>query len=540
MAETTFPVSPGVTAREIDLSGPTRVSPSGVPAGVVGTSVRGPAFVPVTVATFQDFISVFGNSDGLKYGPITMREWLRNAGAGTFVRVLGAGDGTARTTAGSNQGKVARAGFVVGQELVQSNGQVGSNSDAGSAVAGSPGNLGRTYMLAAIMSASAGSSYLSDAGIQPNGDSRPVLRGVLMAPSGVIPALSHTLDDVGNMVPAANAAAYTSWGTGGNAGGNIGSVDINNSKQEFVLLLNGHKNNASYKNVITASFDPSVANYFVNVFNTDPLKVEDAGHVLYAHYDVDPALAVLTGTGVASSGTVFGGLEPLALLLTSSLDRDVGNGTSTTIGVANFENFEDRFEPAFSPFVVSQKFGGANKDLFRFYTLSDGLIGAGEFKITIENIAASSKTNNKFGTFDVLVRRFTDNDLNPAVVESFRGLSLDLTSDNYIAKRIGDQSIYYDFDASVGNQKIVVEGDYTNVSNFIRVELSSDLKNGRMDATALPTGFRGLYHLVTSGTSVTGGGSILTGTVSAVGVASSSIETDFIKQVVHVGRAVRG
>ena len=96
MAELTFPVSPGVITREIDLSGPTQIGPTGVPAGVIGTAVRGPAFVPVTVATFQDFISVFGNSDGKKFGPMAMREWLRNANAGTFVRVLGAGDGTAR------------------------------------------------------------------------------------------------------------------------------------------------------------------------------------------------------------------------------------------------------------------------------------------------------------------------------------------------------------------------------------------------------------------------------------------------------------
>ena len=49
MAELTFK-SPGVGTREIDLSGPTQAAPQGVPAGVIGTSLRGPAFVPVTVA----------------------------------------------------------------------------------------------------------------------------------------------------------------------------------------------------------------------------------------------------------------------------------------------------------------------------------------------------------------------------------------------------------------------------------------------------------------------------------------------------------
>ena len=39
----------GVTAREIDLSQPAGVSPSGIPAAVIGTSRTGPAFVPITV-----------------------------------------------------------------------------------------------------------------------------------------------------------------------------------------------------------------------------------------------------------------------------------------------------------------------------------------------------------------------------------------------------------------------------------------------------------------------------------------------------------
>ena len=75
MAELTFK-SPGVSTREIDLSGPTPLEPRGIPAGVIGTAVRGPAFVPTTVATFADFINKFGNTDGMKYGPLAMNVWL--------------------------------------------------------------------------------------------------------------------------------------------------------------------------------------------------------------------------------------------------------------------------------------------------------------------------------------------------------------------------------------------------------------------------------------------------------------------------------
>ena len=92
MPELTFK-SAGVSTREIDLSGPTPTGPTGVPAGIVGTSVEGPAFVPLTFANYGEFKLAFGSSDGSKFGPIAVNEWLKNAQAVTYVRVLGAGDG---------------------------------------------------------------------------------------------------------------------------------------------------------------------------------------------------------------------------------------------------------------------------------------------------------------------------------------------------------------------------------------------------------------------------------------------------------------
>ena len=59
MAETIL-TSPGVTTREIDLSGPANAPAFGVPAGVIGTANRGPAFVPVTFGSRQDFFAKFG------------------------------------------------------------------------------------------------------------------------------------------------------------------------------------------------------------------------------------------------------------------------------------------------------------------------------------------------------------------------------------------------------------------------------------------------------------------------------------------------
>jgi len=510
MAELTFK-SAGVSLREIDLSGPTAIGPTGTPAGVIGTALRGPAFVPITVATFQDFVANFGNSDGKKFGPMAVREWLTNAGSATYVRVLGAGDGKKRS---STDGDVTNAGFTVGEQQVQSNGIVGRNSynGANDIVNNSVGPLGRTYFLAALMSESNGSTVFSAPRIQTSTSAVPILRGVLMAASGVVLGLSASNLLVTNNTPATNKNGYLTFASSnGNAGSQIGTVVTASAKQEFALLINGLKNSDSYSNVITASFDPQAGNYFANLFNTDPTKIEESGHYLYAHYDVAPALASIVGTGVTTTvGTASGSF---ALLLTSSQPRALGlasNGT-TTLGIPDFESFTDRFQNSFSPWVVSQKFGGQNQNLFKFYARTDGAAATVEAKITIENIQASTNASNKYGTFDVVIRKFDDIDVQPVVLEAFRGLSLDPTSDRYIAKAIGDTNTYYDFDQPVGKQRLVVEGDYPNVSQYVYVELAQGLKDESIDPTALPVGFRGPYHLVLGGTTIGGGGNILTG-----------------------------
>ena len=89
MAEQTFR-SPGFFEQEIDLS-QRRSSPLGIPAGVIGTAERGPAFVPVTVGTFADFETRFGTLNSDRFGPYAVKEFLKHRNAVTFVRVLGAG-----------------------------------------------------------------------------------------------------------------------------------------------------------------------------------------------------------------------------------------------------------------------------------------------------------------------------------------------------------------------------------------------------------------------------------------------------------------
>ena len=487
--------SPGVSTREIDLTGPTAIAPQGTPAGVIGTANFGPAFVPVTLATYQDFVATFGDTDGEKFGPLAMNEWFKNARAGTYVRVLGVGDGLKRVAASSINsdgssvyaGAVKNAGFVVGGKLVnQTTGLLARNPYATNL-----GVPGRTYFLGAFMSESAGSTFFSSAGLVgptvtgTQTGAIPVLRGVLMAASGVNLALSSGSN--GN-IPSTIAGT-------GDGGSHIGNLNLLSSDQSFTLVLNGHVATSQYPNIVTASMSPASPNYFANVLNTDPTLAQQAGHYLYAHYDVYSQVAEVTGSGY-NIRTKTGNVELSAFLLTSSLARNVGSAT-----VPNFEGFADRYRTAFSPRVISQKFGGKNKNLFKFHALDDGASATFDFKISIENIK-KSKVDGGYGTFDVVVRDFNDIDGKPVVLESFRGVDLNPGSNSYIARRIGDVHTYYDFDKSVGSQKLVIDGNFPNLSKYIRVEVAAEVSDASVDPATLPVGFRGPYHLVTSGSSI--------------------------------------
>ena len=477
--------SAGVSARTINLSGPTGIRPVGIPAGIIGTSQKGPAFVPFTLATMQDFVVKFGEpTTDQANGPLAVSEWLRNAQAATFIRALGVGQGLKRENTGTNRGRVRGAGWVVGSQLPQESlgGNLGNNPYT---VAG--GIEGRTMFLGAFMSQSNSSTVFSDAGLRQAG--LPVVRGVIFSASGVLLTLSSST--VATNTP--NSALPAIWS---NAAGSVtGSVNLNSSRQEFVLLVNGLKNtDPTYPNIITASFDVTAPNYFGQLLNRDPLKLEQAGYVLQSDWVIHPTFAVVTGSGVLSGSSNATGFEKAAFLISGSQSRNSGSSIAP-----NFENFEDRYRTAKSPWVTSQKFGGKPQNLFRVHALDDGTWTNSRIKISVENIAPSLSDANLYGTFDILVRDFADNDKNRIVLESYRGLSLDPSSGRYVARVIGDYNTFYNLDTAQGQAKLVTEGNYPNNSKYIRVEVASAVDAGEVDSTALPFGFRGAPHLVTSG-----------------------------------------
>ena len=497
MAEVTYR-HPGVYATEIDLTGPTTSSPVGTPAGVIGTADQGPAFVPITVGSYADFAAVFGNTDGEKFGPLAVSEFLKNAQSLTYLRVLGIGNGKERD---ASTGKVTNAGMVVGARQVQPNGLVAQNP-----FATDPRNSeGRTYVLGCLMKEATNSNVFTDAGISLGASASVIVRGILMAPSGVILTLSGNTEARGSGQPS-NSLKYNEVAGDGDSGGfkNIqGALTgaVNMATQQFIMLLNGHKGTNSNPNVITASFDTQNASYFKNVFNTDPLQIQEKGHYLYADWGIHSSQAVVTGAGLLDdNGPWKQGddvLENAAFLTTSSIGRNTGNAS-----VPNYESWEERFTHPESPYVISQDFGGTKYNMFKVHAIGDGEYSNTRFKITIENIKPSTSDTHKYGTFDLIVRDWNDSDKDKQVLEAFRGLSMNPSEDRYVGRAIGDQYAYFDFDQATSAQKLVIKGDHPVKSNYIRVEMSIAAKSDQIPEAGLPMGFRGLPHLITSGSRV--------------------------------------
>jgi hypothetical protein len=160
-------------------------------------------------------------------------------------------------------------------------------------------------------------------------------------------------------------------------------------------------------------------------------------------------------------------------------------------------DFTDDYLAAQTPWVTSQKVGANTINLFKFETISHGIHSNYEIKVGISNIRpAGTIAGSEYGDFDVVVRYvdqsklpqtpfgWQDEDIRPATIEAFK-CSLDPNSPRYIARVIGDRYV-----TITDEGKVVVNGDYSNKSKFIRVEVTEAVKNGAVSPNLVPFGFR--------------------------------------------------
>jgi len=257
------------------------------------------------------------------------------------------------------------------------------------------------------------------------------------------------------------------------------TILASNASGSFVLTLSGSFTTdvSSFTNAVnengtpfSASINPESSAFIGDLYGYNPYGT----HAVYnyvafkkfasASLAADPAATILIETGSAS---------------TPQWD------------------FSTDYLEASTPWVTSQKVGAVTTNLFKFHTLSHGVHANYEVKVGIANVrAAGTIAGSEYGDFDVVVRYvdqskiyntpFTseDDDLRPNIVEVFK-CDLNPNSPKFIGRVIGDNYI-----TITSEGKVVVNGNYSNKSKFIRVEVSDAVANGAVSATLVPFGFR--------------------------------------------------
>lgn len=518
---------PGTYIRTIDLTGARTIPPAGVPAMAVGTSPRGPAYVPITVGNRQELAAIFGEYSTRDFAAISLSRWLDFQTSATFLRLLGVGKGDARLATG----EVEQAGFDLRlppvyrftpddyyTETTDGYNPFAYYDETGGGDPADTDFNGALYFLGTFMKDyvenTVSLKYLEDATwYDPTAPANPapVLRAAIMVPHGV--ALRLKNENYPDLVelpafPVKDTTLFPIDDPATIKGSMIGSLWTKKSEivktgtryvqkvrdvQEFTLLLNGFFSDA-YPAFYTVSLDKDSPNYFANVLNTDPTKMFQKGHYLYTWYDISGNYATVNGdplvTPVVDPYTGESWEDSIYLVL----------GDSTVDNPVDFETWRDRYRAANSPWVISQKFGGLNKQLFRFHSKDDGQQNL-NFKVSIENIVPSSTAENPYGSFNVVIRFFDNMDVGGvSKIETFYGINLNPSSDRYIARVIGDEHTYFDFDVDEPAQRLIRESVYgpgSQGSKYVWVEVDPDVDNQIVDASALPVGYRGPQYLNT-------------------------------------------
>lgn len=459
MAEQTFK-SPGFFEREIEIISRPIVKNNAVPAGIVGTAVKGPAFVPTTVYSFEEFERIFGTPDRNRLAGHAASEFFRPENSGkavTFCRVLGSGikDGTvknagfkATSTAGTGgESRNLTTKFEGAMHFLVANHTVSNAEHIGY------GQLSDNDSITLVMDNDPTN------GITNNDPKAQLVRAM------IIPHKDYTVK-----ISDAGASAYTN---------DVATCDSNSS---FNIKF---ESAASDEGEFSVSLDPNASNYITKVLNTDPLKLNDKKHFVYAHFPIDTAVAEVDGGKVA-----------------------ILHGKDTAYQ-GHYGDFSSPYTTPRTPTIISQPFGNKEYDLFHLESLDDGEYSNFKYKVSISNLTAEfDDPNNKFGTFNVLLRDLRDTDESPIIYESFNRCSLNPEADNFIAKVIGDIKVKLITDVESDDEKrLVLEGSYKNQSTRVRVVVSDDVLQREVPDEALPFGFKGLPALKTTTDNVDGNNS---------------------------------
>ena len=460
-------ISPGIFLKEIDNSqlpaAQTEVGPV-----IIGRAQQGPAMRPYTVESFSDFVNVFGepvaggsggdyfregNIAGPTYGAYAAQAYL-DAGVGpvTYVRMLG--EQHPDKTTGGEAGWTTTLDFEGGRTAPHESLAYQANGGA--------------YGLFVLPSSSVASASVG---------------------SGSLAAIFY-MDSGSTLNLSGNARFDLQLGISSTPVAASGSAILleSDSTLNFTAEILDSVGGVAHKT--SFNFDRNSDKYIRKVFNTNPVltnstitdtSVLKKGESTYWLGETfDSYLFDKLGT---TTGTHYG----IVLGIGSS-----SAGSTTAAAGGNAPNWSERqfsYQSAETGWIFSQDLGTSptNYDatqmtkLFKLVARDAGA-HAHRFKISIEDIKASTNDFDKYGTFTVVVRKANDSDVRPVIVERFSQCSLNPQSPSYVKKKIGDRYVEWDYE----DARMREYGEFANQSEIIRIEMNPDI--GGADARLLPFG----------------------------------------------------
>ena len=524
-------VSPGVFTRENDLS----FLPQGIGAigaAIVGPTTKGPAFVPTVIRRgFSEFENKFGGLSPTTYVPQTVKEYLRNAGTVTVVRVLGGGgqvlDGSAATPTGvvalalsSSAGNMIVSTFFpskntadlglddsiasfVAVNNISSDFSLsfsGSNFPAGGkqfSASLKPTNA--NYITKVIGSKADNSkdganSYVASAHIYTN---------FKTLATSVAAATSKEVSKITFPTFPAGAGILTS-SLQNAALGATGSFYLQTSNpafSPFTLTFNavsttGLSGSAVAITGITTNVSASGAELAaatkIAVDSISGFSSTVAGsEVTITHDEAGDALNI-SSTFPAATASVSTFTEGQSAAGYNGLNADTDLVLLTQTAAMTYKSGEvEGYDHAKTPWITSQYQNGVVKNLIKFHCLNDGAECNTQYKISITGLKEPGDIDGEeqYSTFNVLVRKFGDKDSRPVILEQFNNCTLDPDSVNYVARVIGDRRAVY----STLFAKVITEGDYPNQSTFVRVEVADGVDGKSYSPKLSPKGFKAVH-----------------------------------------------
>jgi hypothetical protein len=460
-------VSPGVFINEIDNSFRPR-QPEAIGPVIVGRATRGLSMQPVKLASFSDFLTMYGgtvpgaaggdvyrdgNYQSPMYGTYAARAFLNASVAPvTYVRLLGS-QHTSATAAGKAGWQTTESPADVGGSIDSNGGAFGlwvfpsSSNDTCGTGAGASDNLG-TAVLSAVW-------YVDE-------DCSVQLTGTLAnATTGLVKAEG------------------------------LGMVIESDANGLFTAVVKGSKASTGANETFVFNFDDTDQRFIRKVFNTNPQLVNGGDFydaTLERNYwlgetfeqellEGQPGIGSITGSDDTSTASqkMFGVILPIIK------------------GTVGPNSMRLATQEAQTGWVIGQDIGAASdwvpEQAYKLFKLKGR--GHGEWlhkntKISIEKIRYSNTQTSDFGSFSIVIRSLTDTDSNSVVLERFDNLSLDPRSTNYISRRIGDR--YYEWNET--ERRLREYGEYLNQSKFVYV---SEINEGNIQNanSLIPFGYYG-------------------------------------------------